>query len=1371
MGYIVNEDSMKAATEWFLEATATLSPNSEFGEAAEQFAVASKAGEVVLMNHQALTNLNYPEDVRAAVAKLQWLALLGGHDPEDVTQTFANAWNTIVTVPDNLVTGMTKDEFYADLEAKFPDLFVSDGSGGLIKPTLIDYPGSPEPFNMDVPHTPPAVPAAISAAKTPWNAAFTESSPLVLDLTATHTGVALTTFNAATTSTFFDIDNSGFATQTAWVGANMGLLCRDLNDNGRIDNAGELFGSSTVDGFALLSTLDSNGDHRIDQWDSAWSTLKIWVDDGDAVTQVGELYSLSDLGIASIDLAAVAASTSTISGNPISHTSFFTFTNGATATVADAWFVHDKVDSYYNGDYTLDVDTLFLPTLRGFGTLPDLAITESMDSTLKGLVSDFASGFDPATAFADSGSLNDAIKEMLFQWAGVGSVDPDSRGGYFDAQQLEFLEKFFGQSYIEQSLHSPNPQWNASDDLQDSWNIVFPELKAALLTQAGADAIFAATASYNPSTGTFEGAKTLSQDAIDALQAAVPTGGTAAIQSYWDQVAQYIDQVKGLTNLTTGENTMMNSAIVATDASLSWITIKASAYSDLMNGGGTDDTIYGTSGADNIYGGDGNDTLHGLAGGDILHGGSGNDTLYGDEGDDILDPGTGGNFVYGGTGNDTYVFGGGTDVYSEVGASGSDTILMPSGVSSGDLSFARTINGGDNLFITVGSLGTIEIKNFFAPDTGHTTNSIESITFADTTTLGLSSLTSLTTYGTDGADAIQGAYTTADLNDTVFGYGGNDVITTRGGDDYLDGGAGNDVLKGGSGNDTYAASPGFDTIQDDSGSLDTILMPAGITADDIHLLRHSNAATTLEITIDGLGQINVLNQFNGSGIEQIELADNSTIDLTTHVIETVGTSGNDTINGILAGASTNDVIDGREGNDAMYGGSGNDMYIFSVGTDTISDTAGTDVLSFGAAWTPGDISVYRDAGTNLVFSDGNGNSTTILSQYYNSLYSVESAHFSDNTTWNLLTMQIETHGTSGADNISAVSVGNQNEIIYGYGGNDSIHGGTGNNVLYGGDGNDFLYGNSGSDILDGGAGNDTLYGANGDDTYVFSAGSDIIVDDTGGIDTLAVHGSINFEDLALTTSGYNLIVTQSSTGDNMTILDYFWGSGTYRVETLTFDDGFHIDLGSYSGWHSVSGTYNAGNGGETDIGSSGADTITGGSGDDVIVGMVGNDNIHGGDGNDQIRGGDGNDTLYGGNGADTLWGGNGADTLYGDAGNDLLYGGDGADTITGGTGADTFAFQSTTAFSASDTITDFTASDGDKIDIRDLLVGYDPLTSLITDFVHVTASGSNAVLSVDANGTTGGASFTQIATLTGMSSLAGHELDLLANGNLIAHAA
>ena len=45
---------------------------------------------------------------------------------------------------------------------------------------------------------------------------------------------------------YFDLDNTGFAQRTAWVGGGAGFLALDLNGNGVIDNGGELFGDFTL---------------------------------------------------------------------------------------------------------------------------------------------------------------------------------------------------------------------------------------------------------------------------------------------------------------------------------------------------------------------------------------------------------------------------------------------------------------------------------------------------------------------------------------------------------------------------------------------------------------------------------------------------------------------------------------------------------------------------------------------------------------------------------------------------------------------------------------------------------------------------------------------------------------------------------------------------------------------------------------------------------------------------------------------------------------------------------------------------------------------------------------------------------------------
>ncbi|QIE86184.1 retention module-containing protein [Pseudomonas nitroreducens] len=115
----------------------------------------------------------------------------------------------------------------------------------------------------------------------------------------------------------------------------------------------------------------------------------------------------------------------------------------------------------------------------------------------------------------------------------------------------------------------------------------------------------------------------------------------------------------------------------------------------------------------------------------------------------------------------------------------------------------------------------------------------------------------------------------------------------------------------------------------------------------------------------------------------------------------------------------------------------------------------------------------------------------------------------------------------------------------------------------------------------------------------------------------------------------------------------------------------------------------------------GSDTLSGGNGHDIIYGGTGNDTLNGGNGNDSLYGGAGNDTLNGDAGNDLLVGNEGNDILNGGAGDDILIGGKGSDTLTGGSGADTFLWRAGDTGSA--TITDFKASEGDRIDLSDLL--------------------------------------------------------------------
>jgi Ca2+-binding RTX toxin-like protein len=115
--------------------------------------------------------------------------------------------------------------------------------------------------------------------------------------------------------------------------------------------------------------------------------------------------------------------------------------------------------------------------------------------------------------------------------------------------------------------------------------------------------------------------------------------------------------------------------------------------------------------------------------------------------------------------------------------------------------------------------------------------------------------------------------------------------------------------------------------------------------------------------------------------------------------------------------------------------------------------------------------------------------------------------------------------------------------------------------------------------------------------------------------------------------------------------------------------------------------------------------------------------------------------------ADVLSGSHHSDILNGMGGDDVIYGAGGDDILTGGTGADRFVYSSIN--DGKDLITDFSVSQGDVLDIANILTGFDPLTDAISDFVRLTQQNNGVVLSVDANGLDGGRQYSDLALLSG----------------------
>ncbi len=160
-----------------------------------------------------------------------------------------------------------------------------------------------------------------------------QSDPITFDLDGD--GVELTGYaNGAN----FDITGSGQKVNTAFVEGGDAFLVFDRNNNGSVDNGKELFGdqNGASNGFEELRKLDSNKDGVIDSNDKDFAQLKLFKDNGNGITEEGELVSLADEGITSISLGYKDVDEAAANGNRITQTASFIRNNGRSGRVVDA---------------------------------------------------------------------------------------------------------------------------------------------------------------------------------------------------------------------------------------------------------------------------------------------------------------------------------------------------------------------------------------------------------------------------------------------------------------------------------------------------------------------------------------------------------------------------------------------------------------------------------------------------------------------------------------------------------------------------------------------------------------------------------------------------------------------------------------------------------------------------------------------------------------------------------------------------------------------------------------------------------------------------------------------------------------------------
>lgn len=78
---------------------------------------------------------------------------------------------------------------------------------------------------------------------------------------------------------FFDLDADGTEEEISFLENGSGFLALDRNDDGKINDGTELFGTQSGDGFSDLAEYDSDGNGWIDENDSVFNRLKIWTKD------------------------------------------------------------------------------------------------------------------------------------------------------------------------------------------------------------------------------------------------------------------------------------------------------------------------------------------------------------------------------------------------------------------------------------------------------------------------------------------------------------------------------------------------------------------------------------------------------------------------------------------------------------------------------------------------------------------------------------------------------------------------------------------------------------------------------------------------------------------------------------------------------------------------------------------------------------------------------------------------------------------------------------------------------------------------------------------------------------------------------------
>ena len=574
-----------------------------------------------------------------------------------------------------------------------------------------------------------------------------------------------------------------------------------------------------------------------------------------------------------------------------------------------------------------------------------------------------------------------------------------------------------------------------------------------------------------------------------------------------------------------------------------------------------------------------------------IDGFAGNDTIYAGAGDDVL---------AGGTGNDTYVYQRG-DGFAEIvvnkpAASGYVDTLQFTDIASTDVTLERWPgNGINSLVITAnGENGApqsqVTIENQFSYGATAANAAINQIEFSDGVT-----------WTEQDIEAVLLAQEEAETgpNVTIYGFGDGGTLSAIAGVSSLVG--------GGTGANSFAwtAEDGATWISGEGGSdnpnsqTDTLFIH-GIDPSTVTVTRDPTpGANSLILTSPGQSPIVLEGQTASDGknvIDRVVFDDGTAWDYIQLLVQADGgiaTAPNGTTARSFAGAAANTTMNGTSSDDVYFwgAGDGNDTIVESNSANNANPWQKADTVSL-VGLNPGDVTlnIVENGSRDLIITDkATGETLTAVGQFSSASNDgsnsspgagagIELLQFADGTIWE--PEQILDNSAyiaaPGATTLSNLDLG---------GGTIPMQITPGVQTIYGSQHIDNTY------IWSPGDGSDTIYYGG-----------------YGGVDTLRLSG-VAESDIQLIRSGNTLIVSDTASGESITLPFIFPDQTTDGIGQIVFDDG--------TLWNSAYINANA-----EIYGGTGNNTIYGPS-DPVIFNMLSN-------GNDVVNGGGAGDTFLDG---------------------------------------------------------------------------------------------------------------------------------------------